>query len=133
MSLSAVLTAQNIPVIDWSKTTLDNVLLQGDKMYLKALNSGLIVLDPGVDFLSVDNLPKVVSVPCCSNIFSHEIELPMDIAGENINNLPIVVEPFEAKNITQLSKYTDLPMMVENTELPGGGRKHCTSNSRAHR
>ena len=76
MSLSAVLTAQNIPVIDWSKTTLDNVLLQGDKMYLKALNSGLIVLDPGVEFLSVDNLPKVVSVPCCSNIFSHEIELP---------------------------------------------------------
>ena len=73
MSLSAVLTAHNIPVIDWSKTTLDNVLLQGDKMYLKALNRGLIVLHPGVEFLSVDNLPKVVSIPCCSNIFSHEI------------------------------------------------------------
>ena len=99
-------------------------------MYLKALNSGLIVLDPGVEFLSVDNLPKVVSVPCCSNIFSHEIELPMDMAVENINNLPIVVEPFEAqnnnpavelteaKNITQLSKCTELPMTVENTELP---------------
>ena len=41
MSLSAVLTAQNIPVIDWSKTALDNFLLQGDKVYLKALNSGL--------------------------------------------------------------------------------------------
>ena len=49
--------------------------------------------------------------------------------AENINILPILVEPFkarnnpaieliEAKNITQLSKSTELPMMVENTELP---------------
>ena len=30
MSLSAILTAQNIPLIDWSKTTFNNVLLQGD-------------------------------------------------------------------------------------------------------
>ena len=56
MSLSAVLTAHNIQVIDWSKTKLDNVLLQGDKMYVKTLNSGLIVLDPGVQFLSVDTV-----------------------------------------------------------------------------
>ena len=38
MSLSAVLTTQNIPLIDWSKTTLNNVLLQGDNMYLQALD-----------------------------------------------------------------------------------------------
>ena len=37
MSFVAVLTAQNIPLIDWSQETLDNVLLQGDKMYLHAL------------------------------------------------------------------------------------------------
>ena len=36
MSLSAILTAQNIPLIDWSKTTFKNVLLQGDTMHLKA-------------------------------------------------------------------------------------------------
>jgi hypothetical protein len=46
--------AQNIPLIDWSKTTFNNVLLQGDKMNLQALNDGLIVvLEPGVEFLSV--------------------------------------------------------------------------------
>ena len=46
--------AQNIPLIDWSKTTFNNVLLQGDKMNLQALNDGLIVvLVPGVEFLSV--------------------------------------------------------------------------------
>ena len=91
MSLSAVLTAQNIPVIDWSKTILDNVLLQGDKMYLKALNSGLTVLDPGIEFLSVDNLPKLVSV-----------------------------EPFEAQNNPELPmvvENTELPVEVGNTEL----------------
>jgi hypothetical protein len=48
MSLSAILTAQNSPLADWSESTFNNVLLQGDKMYLKALNTGLIVLDPGV-------------------------------------------------------------------------------------
>jgi hypothetical protein len=57
MSLSALLTAQNIPLalIDWSKTTLNNVLLQGDKMCLQALDNGFVVLEPGVEFMSVDN------------------------------------------------------------------------------
>ena len=39
--------------------------LQGDKMYLQALNDGFVVLEPGVGFLSVDNLPKLVSVSSC--------------------------------------------------------------------
>ncbi len=40
--------------------------IQGDKMYLKVEN-GLIVLDPGVEFLSIDNLPTVVSILCSKN------------------------------------------------------------------
>ena len=42
-------------------------LIQGDKMYLQALNDGFVVLEPGVEFLiSVDNLiPKLVSVSSC--------------------------------------------------------------------
>jgi hypothetical protein len=51
--ISALLTAQSIPLIDWSKTTLNNVLLQGDKMYLQALDNGFVVLEPGVEFMSV--------------------------------------------------------------------------------
>ena len=34
-------------------------------MYLQALNDGFVVLEPGVEFLSVDNLPKLVSVSSC--------------------------------------------------------------------
>ena len=51
--LISALLAQNIPLIDWSKTTLNNVLLQGDKMYLQALDNGFVVLEPGVEFMSV--------------------------------------------------------------------------------
>ena len=42
-------------------------LIQGDKMYLQALNDGFVVLEPGVEFLiSVDNLiPQLVSVSSC--------------------------------------------------------------------
>ncbi len=73
MSLSAILTAQNIPLIDWSKTTFNNVLLQEDTMHLKALDHGLIVLDPRIELLSIDNLPTVVSISCGKNMFSYEI------------------------------------------------------------
>ena len=58
--LSALLTARNNPVVVWSKTTLNNVLLRS--LYLEALNNGLIVPDPGVDLLSINNLPSVVYV-----------------------------------------------------------------------
>jgi hypothetical protein len=71
MSLSALLTAHFIPQIDWSKTTFDNVLLRGDKMYLQALNDGFVVLEPGVEFVYVGiTLPKVDSVSSCTNMFS---------------------------------------------------------------
>ena len=111
MSLSAILTAQNIPLIDWSKTTLNNVLLQGDKMYLQALDNGFVVLGPGVEFLSVDNLPKVVSVSSCTNMFSYEI---CDSVIDTSNMLSVVhakttttpMNPFD----TQIN--VELPMVV---------------------
>ena len=46
-------------------------------MYLKAINTGFIMLDPGIDFLSVEHLPKVIDVSSsCTNMsndFSYEI------------------------------------------------------------
>ena len=65
-----VITAQSNPLIDWSTTMFDNVLSQGDQMYFKALNKGLIVLEQDDEFLSMDNLPKVVIVSGCSSMFS---------------------------------------------------------------
>ena len=144
MSLSAVLTAQNIPLIDWSQETLDNVLLQGDKMYLHALDNDFFYLESGVELLSVDNLPNVVSISSCTSMFSlicyeicgsmidtSNINVPVTTAvlepieAQNQNDLPNVVEPFEAQNNIQLpilvepieaqNKY-DLPIVVEPIE-----------------
>ncbi len=144
MSLSAVLTAQHNPLIDWSTTTFNNVLLQGDKMYLKALNSGLVVLEEGVEFLSVDNLPKVVGVSCCASMFSYQIRdsslidkfhnispvvhgctTPLRVTNRH---LPLAIEPIEAQNNIELpvvvAQNNNLPVEVEpieaqnNIELP---------------
>ena len=57
ISLSALLTAQTLPVIEWNSTTIDNVLVEGDNMYLNAFNNDLI---PREGFLSLNNLPTVV-------------------------------------------------------------------------
>ena len=62
MSLSALLTAQTITVIEWSSTTIDNALVQGDNMYLNIFNNDLI---PRQGFLSLNNLPTVV---CCRQV-----------------------------------------------------------------
>ena len=132
MCLSAFLTARNNPVVVWSKTTLNNVLLQGDSMYLEALNNGLIVPDPGVDLLSINNLPSAVYVTCYTDItdnFSYELcQCAMDTfvdpvghkkptEAKTIIDPPIVVEPTEAQTITDLpieaQNNSDLPIVVE--------------------
>ncbi len=136
MSLSALLdlTARNIPLNSWSSVTFKNALLQGDKMFLNALDSGFIILDPGVEFLSVENLPTVVNVACRNlfNDFSCEIcqtpvqakttaspvsvidtDLPIVVESVEVQtNLdpPIVVEPVEATTII------DPPIVVEPVE-----------------
>ena len=135
MCLSALLTARNNPVVVWSKTTLNNVLLQGDSMYLEALNSGLIVLDSGVDLLSINNLPSVVYVTCYTDItdnFSYELcQSAMDTfvypigdkkptEAKTIIDPPIVVESTEAQTTTDLlieaQNNSDLPIVVEPIE-----------------
>ena len=134
MSLSALLTAWNIPLDSWSSVTFKNALLQGDKMFLNALNSGFIILDPGVEFLSVENLPTVVNVACKNlfNDFSYEIcrtpaqakttsppmrvidtDLPIvveSVEAQYQRDLPIVAQWAEAKTII------DLPIVVEPFE-----------------
>ena len=42
-------------------------------MYVDAMNSGMIVLDQSVEFVSVGNLPKAVTVSCFTSLFSYEI------------------------------------------------------------
>ena len=66
MRLSALLTTQTIPVIEWNSTTIDNALVQADNMYLNAFNNDLIF--PRKGFLSLNNFPTVVKVVCCRQV-----------------------------------------------------------------
>ncbi len=56
MSLSVLPTARNIPpkLVVQNIKHLNAFVIQGDKMFLN-----VIILDPGVQFLSVENLPVV--------------------------------------------------------------------------
>ena len=104
-------------------------------MYLEALNNGLIVPDPDVDLLSINNLPSVVYVTCYTDItdnFSYELCQsatdtfvdPIDdkkpTEAKIIIDPPIVVEPNEAQTITDLpieaQNNSDLPIVVEPIE-----------------
>ena len=87
MSLSALLTARNIPLNLWSRITFKYALLQGDNMFLNALDSGLIILDPAVEFLSVENLRTVVyNVACCTNLLNDFSYRDMSNACSGKNN-----------------------------------------------
>ncbi len=52
-------------------------------MYLKALENGLIVFDLGVEFLSIVNLPAVISILCSKNEFSYDMCRANEIANTN--------------------------------------------------
>ena len=105
---------------------------------LSAFNSGFIVLDPCVEYLCVDDLPKVVNVSFDRNMFSYQIchsqtvqrnkaatvsqdntDLAVEVAQNSID-LPVVV----AQNSSDLpmvvaQNSSDLPKLVtQNTSDP---------------
>ena len=51
--LSALLTARHIPLMQWSETTIYNILVQGDQMYLESLNNSLVNINPEVKYLTI--------------------------------------------------------------------------------
>ena len=92
------------------------------------MNSGL-VLYQGVEFLSVDNLPNVVGVSCCTSMFSYAIhDSSLIDKFHNISplvhgcttslrvtnsHLPLVIDPFGAQN------NIELPVVVaQNNNIP---------------
>ena len=93
MTLSVILKAHDMPLTDLSKQTFDNVLVHGDNMYIKALHSGLLILDDGVEGLSIDDLPTVVDVSFCRNMSN---DSSYEICRSN-NDLPIMNCPLRHK------------------------------------
>ena len=88
--------------------------LQGDKMFLNALDSGFIILDQGIELWSVENLPTVVNVACCTNLFQNDFSYKicqMPVQAETTaspvmvtnNDLHIFEEPCEVQNNISLN------------------------------
>ena len=116
MSLSALLTAQTIPVTEWNSPIIDGILVQGGSMYLHSYNNDLI---PREGLLSLNNLPTVIDANyyekspavLMTNRFYPPIVVDLEpVEAQNKSDLPIVVEPVEARNTS------DLPIVVEPIE-----------------
>ena len=124
MSLSAILTAHvTTSVVEWNTSIIDDVILQGDNMYLSAFQNYHI---PREIFLSLKNLPTVVQCRfSAGKIASMEPIFDLPVAGINHSHLPIVVEPIKAQNNSDLyivvepieaQNSSDLPIVVEAIE-----------------
>ena len=72
-----------------------------------------IVIDPGVEFLSLDDVPKVLSVSWGKNIISYFRSVSDSVEGiqsindkpveaQNIIDLPVVAQSIEAQSVIDL-------------------------------
>ena len=73
MSLLAIITVEYIPLLERAQSTSNNALVQGESLYMKALSSGLPVLEARMELLSIDDLPRVVNVLYSAPMFCREM------------------------------------------------------------
>ena len=60
MALRSILYDQNIPVSAWSMNTIDAILMNGDRMYLLALRSGLISDSTSLPLFSLPSKVRLI-------------------------------------------------------------------------
>ena len=82
MSFSALLYAQTLPIEQWTASTVDQILAEGDRLYLDALVSRSI---PDTETLSLNYLPSVAR--CC--------------VDSNTNNMQITTQTNDMQITTQ--------------------------------
>ena len=122
MSFSALLYAQVNPIEQWRRFTVDQILIQGDSMYLNALQRGHI---PDTETISLNYLPNrarsSLSLDYTSTLrnqlfleTTQRTQLETNQTPQSNTNLPIVVEPIEAQNQTNIQ----LPIVVGPSEAP---------------
>ena len=112
MSFSALLCVQSFPVRHWDTATVDQILIEGDRMYLNTLESQSI---PNTDTLSLICLPNQARL----TVQSPSIE----VIEQNESPVEVTKSPSEANNSRQsyVEANTILnksPITVTNTDLP---------------
>ena len=112
MSFSALLCVQSFPVRHWDTATVDQILIEGDRMYLNTLESQSI---PNTDTLSLICLPNQARLTAQSPSIA-DIE-------QNESPIEVTKSPSEANNSRQWSVEANTilnksPITVTNTDLP---------------
>ena len=112
-ALLSVLCAQSFPVRQWDTATVDQILIEVDRMYLNALESQSI---PDTDtLLSLIYLPNqgrsTVQSPAIE--FTEQKQSPVEVTKSPSEANNSRQSPVEAKTILKKS-----PITVTNTDLP---------------
>lgn len=97
ISFSALLCAQNLPIEEWTATTVDQILDEGDKLYMDAFEKRSI---PDTDTLSLNYLPNIAfcSMEANTNKFSISAKTNDSLIwAESQTNNPLI----RAENNTQ--------------------------------
>jgi hypothetical protein len=113
MSLFALLYAQVHPVRQWGRYTINQILIEGDRMYLNALDNHEI---PDSETISLQYLPNRLN---CSSSFLQTSALSNDVSlGTTTTELPISTSNQYLKSHRKSPKSPDfdLPDVVENNE-----------------
>ena len=90
MTFSALLCARSFPVRHWNTATVDQIVIEGDRMYLNALESQSV---PDTDTFSLIYLPN----QACSTVQSPAIE----VTQQNQSPVEVTKSPSEANNSRQ--------------------------------
>ena len=88
MSFSALLCAQSFTVQQWSTNTIDQILVEGDKMYLNALENGDI---PDADVISLADLPVQARWPVTTANNANKTSQSPSFRAESSGKSPIFI------------------------------------------
>ena len=114
MSFTALLCAQSLPVELWSSTTVDQILIEGDRLYLDALSDGTI---PDMETLSLNYLPEVSCLSFIKNDkangFPGPYELPL--RADETSDLPLRANDTQSP-VQATNSNPDLPVVEQNRE-----------------
>jgi hypothetical protein len=111
MSFSALLFAQTSPIEQWTAFNVDQILAEGDRLYLDAFESGSI---PDTETLSLDYLPREIRWPLDANsmqIYTRQTNDSLIWAESKTNDLPAWADVESLIRVIN----SDLPVVDQNS------------------
>ena len=118
ISFSALLFARNLAIEQWSAATVDQILVEGDRLYRNALRSGSI---PDAEVLSLNYLPNVA----CWSSETNSNYLPS--TAHQDDSLICMAESQTCSQYSLIWADNDIESLnwVTNTDLPMVEKRHC--------